>query len=210
MKTKVILADSMDLVVTGLQVILHQQTNVEISGTFQALTPLLDALAGQHPDVILLDDRLEPALDVLALVERVQNAAPRAQIIVLSNLQDGLIVQELLACGVAGYLYKGDVISDCLSQALRNVLADLPYLSPTANTEYLIVMQSDRARWQLDAEGRDVLRMLANGYRCQEIALLRGMLLRRVYWVCSKLRDRFGAQTNEHMIARAAEEGFLP
>jgi DNA-binding CsgD family transcriptional regulator len=71
-------------------------------------------------------------------------------------------------------------------------------------------MQSDRARWQLDAEGRDVLRMLANGYRCQEIALLRGMLLRRVYWVCSKLRDRFGAQTNEHMIARAAEEGFLP
>lgn len=210
MKTKVILADSMDLVLAGLQVILHRQTNVEISGTFQVLTPLLDALAGQRPDVILLDDRLEPALDVLALVERVQNAAPRARIIVMSNLQDGLIVQELLACGVAGYLYKGDVISDCLSQALRNVLADLPYLSPTANTEYLIGMQSDRARWQLDAEGRDVLRMLANGYRCQEIALLRGMLLRRVYWVCSKLRDRFGAQTNEHMIARAAEEGFLP
>ncbi|MBN1964590.1 MAG: response regulator transcription factor, partial [Anaerolineae bacterium] len=112
MKTKVILADSMDLVLAGLQVILHRQTNVEISGTFQALTPLLDVLAGQRPDVILLDDRLEPALDVLALVERVQNAAPRARIIVMSNLQDGLIVQELLTCGVAGYLYKGDVISD--------------------------------------------------------------------------------------------------
>lgn len=210
MMVKVILADSMDLVLAGLQAILHQETNVEVTGTFKSLAVLVNALAGQHPDVILLDDRLEPNIDVLALVERVQGIAPRARIIVMSNILNGVIVQELFACGVTGYLFKGDVLSDCLYRSIQTVLDDRPYLSPTANAEYLLAMRSDRAGWRMDAEGRDVLRLLANGYRCQEIALLRGMLIRRVYWVCSKLRDRFGAQTNEHMIARAAEEGFLP
>jgi DNA-binding NarL/FixJ family response regulator len=128
----------------------------------------------------------------------------------MSNIPDGLIVQELFACGVSGYLYKSDVLGDCLGQAIQAALDNLPYLSPTANTEYLIALQSDRAGWQLDAEGRDVLRLMANGYRPQEIAVARGMLIRRVYWVANKLRDRFGAETNAHLIARAAEEGFLP
>jgi hypothetical protein len=55
-----------------------------------------------------------------------------------------------------------------------------------------------------------VLRLLAQGCRPQEIALMRGVLVRRIYWVGNKLRNRFGAETNEHLIARAAEEGFLP
>jgi hypothetical protein len=40
--------------------------------------------------------------------------------------------------------------------------------------------------------------------------LKRGVPVRRIYWVGHKLRRRFGAETNEHLIARAAEEGFLP
>jgi hypothetical protein len=30
-----------------------------------------------------------------------------------------------------------------------------------------------------------------------------------VYWVREKLRRRFGAKTNEHLIQRAAAEGFI-
>ncbi len=38
---------------------------------------------------------------------------------------------------------------------------------------------------------------------------MRGVSVRRVYSVCEKLRRRFNAETNEHLIARAAEEGFV-
>jgi DNA-binding CsgD family transcriptional regulator len=84
-----------------------------------------------------------------------------------------------------------------------------PYLSPTANAEYLLAMQSDRAGWQLDAEAREILRQMAQGFRPQEIALIRNVPVRRVYSVGEKLRRRFGAETNIQLIARAAEEGFL-
>ena len=54
-----------------------------------------------------------------------------------------------------------------------------------------------------------VLRLMAQGYRPQEIALMRGVPVRRIYWVGNKLRRRFGAETNEQLMVRAAAEGFL-
>ena len=61
-----------------------------------------------------------------------------------------------------------------------------------------------------DAEAHEVLRLLAQGCRPQEIALMRGVPVRRIYWVGNRLRSRFGAETDEHLIDRVAEERFLP
>ena len=148
-------------------------------------------------------------MDVLSLVDRVRSVAPRSQLIVLSTVPDGLVVHELFSCGVNGYLYKNDSLRDILAEAIQTVMLKRPYLSPTANTHYLVAMKSDRAGWQIDEEALDVLRLIANGYRPQQIALMREMPLRRAYWVVTKLKDRFAADTNAHLIARAAEEGFL-
>jgi len=210
MTVKIIVADQMDLALEGIEKVLSQHQDFQVIGTCQTLDDLLAQLTEQRPDVLLIGDRLELGLDVLSLVKRVQTVAPRARIIVMSAMPDGLVVHELFACGVAGYLYKNDPLRTALADAIRTVMRKQPYLSPTANTEYVIAMQSNRTSWQIDDEALDVLRLIASGCRPQEISVMRGMLLRRVYWVANKLRDRFGAETNAHLVARAAEEGFLP
>jgi DNA-binding NarL/FixJ family response regulator len=210
MTVKIVIADDMDLVLEGIKAILRQQADFEVIGTYQVFPELLDALAEQRPQVMVLGDRLDPGLDVLALVEKVHRIAPYTRIIVMSSLPDGLIVQELFASGAAGYMYKSDPLSHYLVDAVQTVVRGKPYLSPTANAEYLLAMQAEHPRWLFDAEARDVLRLMANGYRAQEIAAMRGMSVRRVYWVANKLRDRFGADTNAQLMVRAAEEGFLP
>jgi len=210
MTVKIVIADDMDLTLEGMKAILRQYGSFQLAGAYQLLSEMLETIPGLHPDVILVGDKLEPGLDVLALVERIRQAAPRARIVVLSNLPAGLIVQELFNAGVAGYLYKNDPLSLYLIEAIQTVMRGRPYLSPTANSEYLLAMQSDRAGWQLDAEARDVLRLMANGYRPQEIAQLRNASVRRVYSVCERLRRHFGADTNVQLIVLAAEEGFLP
>lgn len=208
MTIQVMMADDMDLALEGMKVILGTSGAFQVTGTFQVLSDLLDALAAQPPDVILLGDRLEPEMDVLALVERVQQAAPRIPLLVLGGLPGGLIVRELLNCGAAGYLYQNDPLSGRLGEAIHAALRGHPYLSPTANAEYLLAAQSS-PKWKMDAEAREVLWLLSQGLRRKEIALRRGVPVRRVHNVCEKLRRRFGAETNEHLIARAAEEGFL-
>lgn len=210
MTVRIVLADDMDLALEGMKAILRQHGSFQVSGVYLLLSEMLPALVDLHPNVILVGDKIEPGLDVLALVERIQQAAPRARIVVLSNLPDGLIVQELFNVGVAGYLYKNDPLSLYLVEAIQTVMRGRPYLSPTANSEYLLAMQNGSAGWQLDAEAREILRQLAQGLRPQEIALTRNVSVRRIYGICERLRRRFGADTNIQLIALAAEEGFLP
>lgn len=210
MTVRIVMADDMDLALEGMKAILRQHGSFQISGVYLLLSEMLPALVDLHPNVILVGDKIEPGLDVLALVERIRQAAPRARIVVLSNLPDGLIVQELFNVGVAGYLYKNDPLSLYLVEAIQTVMRGRPYLSPTANSEYLLAMQNGSAGWQLDAEAREILRQLAQGLRPQEIAQIRNAPVRRIYSVGEKLRRRFGAETNIQLIALAAEEGFLP
>jgi two-component system capsular synthesis response regulator RcsB len=210
MTVRIVLADDMDLALEGMQAILRQHDSFQVTGTYLVLSEMLQALANLRADVILVGDKIEPGLDVLALVERIQQAAPRARIVILSNLSDGLVVQELFTIGAAGYLYKNDPLSLYLVEAIQTVMRGRPYLSPTTNSEYLLAMQSERAGWQLDIEAREILRQMAQGYRPQEIALLRNVPVRRVYSVGEKLRRRFGAETNIQLMALAAAEGFLP
>ncbi len=72
----------------------------------------------------------------------------------------------------------------------------------------LIAMHGSDHAWKLDPEARSVLRLLASGSTVREIAAQMHLTRRRVYWVCEKMRARFDAATNEHLISRAAAEGF--
>lgn len=138
-----------------------------------------------------------------------RETVPLAKLLVMGALADGLLVRDLFHVGADGYLYKGDDLCEIPITAIETVMLDRPYLSPTANAEYLIAMQSPNAHERLDLESRQVLQLLAHGEHAGEISERMGIDKRRVYWVREKLRRRFGAKTNEHLIQRAAAEGFI-
>jgi DNA-binding NarL/FixJ family response regulator len=208
MTLRIILADEADLVLIGAQTILKDRPAFEVIHSARSGDDLLDAARRCLPEVIMFNERLDPLIDVLALVERLKHAAPDAHLIVLGSQVDGLLVRDLFACGVLGYLFSGDDLRDCLIPALSTVLNNRPYLSPTVNAEYLVAMQSPLRDWKLDSEARAVLRLLARGMHVNDIATQMDVPLRRIYWVRQKLRKRFGANTNEHLISMAVTEGF--
>ena len=210
MTVNIAIADATDLALEGIRAVLRDQPAFQVVGAYFCLAELLDALPQARPDVILLGDRLEPESDVLTVSERLLAAAPRARLIVLSTLADGHLVQELFAVGALAFLHKYDPLRHHLIEAIHTVIRGRPYLSPSANSAYLLAMQSGQNTPHLNAEAREVLRQMAQGLRPQEIALRRGVSVRRIYSVCEKLRRRFGAETNAQLIALAAEEGFLP
>ncbi|MBZ0278221.1 MAG: response regulator transcription factor [Anaerolineae bacterium] len=205
---RILLGDEADVVLIGVQTILDWSDNWDTIYTARSGGELIEIAREAQPDVIVFNERLDPLIDVLALVERLKNAAPQSRLVVLGGQVDGLLVRDLFACGVLGYLFLGDDLGDCLPPALGTALNNRPYLSPTANAEYLVAMQSPLRNWQLDSEARAVLRLLARGLHISQIAEQMDVPLRRIYWVRQKLRKRFGANTNEHLISMAVSEGF--
>jgi len=206
---RIVIADDVDLTLVGAEMLLKAEPDFEVVGVCHYWPDLLLLLSNQPVDVILVSDRLDPNLDGRGLVEQLQRAVPQARVILMSTICDGRLVHEFLTAGVLGYLYKGEPLQNDLIKAVYAVMRGKPYLSPVANAEYLTAVRAGRNAWQLDDEARDVLRLLAQGYRAQEIGLQRNVSVRRVYWVVDRLRRHFAAETNEHLIARAVQTGFL-
>lgn len=204
---RILIADSSSLTVIGAESLLRQRADTVITKAENGDSLL--ALARElKPSLILLGDRFDPLFDTLILVERLLATNPSVRLIIMGIATDGLIIRDLFAMGVRGYLAVADDLSACLLTAVDMVLRERPYLSPTANAEYLITMQGNNRDWQLDAEARAILRLLAGGCTPGQIAARLKLKRRRVYWVTEKMRARFGAMTNAHLISRAVIEGF--
>lgn len=210
MTIQIALADDSDLTFIGIQSILNRHDEFRVVGNRLIFSEFLELIAASSPDVILLSDRLEPDTHVLTLIRTIQETTSDARLLIMGHLTDGLVIHELLNYGVMGYLYRYDRLEDCLVEAIHTVKRGKPYLSPSASTAYLLAADADNAGWQLGTEAYTVLRLIAEGHHPQEIAFMCKVPVRRVYRVVARLRRRFGAKTNPHLIARAAEEGFLP
>lgn len=205
-----VIADDVDLVLKGIQSVLADWSDGQIVGVYQSVPELLEGLRKKAVDVVILDDRIDPECAPLYVIQQVQEIAPRAKIITLGTIVDGMVVQEFFARGIHGYLYKSDTLADSIIPAIRAVIQGRLYLSPTAGAEHMTAMQEGRRRWQLDDEALTVLRLLSEGNHVSQIAHRLKVSPYRIYSVRNKLRARFGADNNEAMISRATAEGFLP
>lgn len=208
MAVRIVVADDADLLILGAEAVLQADHRFRVVGTARSMEELVRVTEVGYPDIVVMSEWIHN-LDILSAVEGIRRARPTVKIIVMGGLVDGLLIRDLFAAGVQGYLYKSDDLCTVLVIAIEAVMLGRLYLSPTANAEYLIAMQSPNANERLDTESRQVLQLLAHGEHAGEISERLGIGKRRVYWVREKLRRRFGAKTNEHLIQRAAAEGFI-
>lgn len=207
MTIRIVAADDADLVIEGVKSVLNADHRFMLVGTARCMDDLLALIESVSPDVVVLGEWIYN-LDILSAVEVIQRVCSKTKIIVMGGLADGLLIRDLFRVGVSAYLYKSDDLCGLLGSAIDTVLQDRPYLSPTANAEYLVAMQSPLRDWQLDTEARAMLRLLMQGLHIADIARRMDIPMRRAYFLRSKLKQRFGATTNEHLISRAMAEGF--
>lgn len=208
-ETRVAIAAAGDLLLDAIQRELQDITGVECSGV-RSIPELLTRIQSGQVDAVILDDQFEQTTWIGNVVTALKKICPRIGIIVIGTFADGGLIYELFESGIAGYLYRGDELRPLLEPALRSVHANRLYLSPTASSEYSSTVQSGRCRqWQLDADTKAVLRLMAAGLSVTEISAALGIKTRRVYWLRTKLRHRFNAATNESVIVAAGLQGYL-
>ena len=208
MAIRIIIADDADLVISGAQQVLDNHYRFRVSGTARSMNQLKTEINLHQPDVVLISEWIHN-IDILSAVDQIQTLSPEVKIIVMGGLADGLLIRDLFGYGVKGYLYKSDDLCELLPIAVETVMIGRLYLSPTANSEFLITSHNPYPHQALEIEDRQVLQMLAHGDEVGEIAEQLNVSLRHIYWVREKLRSRFGARTNEHLIQRAIVEGFI-
>jgi DNA-binding NarL/FixJ family response regulator len=161
-----------------------------------------------RPDGVVVLDLKLPGLCDAAAVRAVVSGGHR--VLVISADGEPSVVLAAIAAGARGYLTK-DVDADEIRRALGEVAAGNSYVSPTLAA---FLLDSSRARHggvQLPLSGRErqVLSLLADGERDQDIADALQISVRTVRSHLDRIREKTGRRRRSELTRFAIERGIV-
>jgi DNA-binding NarL/FixJ family response regulator len=170
-RIRVLIVDDHEIVREGLRTVLAEQADVEVvgeAGDGERAVALSRALS---PDVVLMD-LVMPGMGGLEALGHIREAAPAAQVVVLTNFASDQTVRDAVANGAVGYLLK-DVHKSELLQAIRNARQGRPSLHPEAQRHLMRRLAAPPAHHpadELTPRERTVLELIGRGCSNKRIA----------------------------------------
>jgi DNA-binding NarL/FixJ family response regulator len=163
---RTLLADDHVMVAEGLNRLLGE--HCDMVGTVQDGATLVEAAVELQPDLIIADLSM-PGLSGLDAIPQLRNRGVTAKIIILTMYADPRIAQEAIAAGAAGFVSK-NAAGDELLAAIEEVLTGGTYLSPKVAERIGGLPVADKPLARLTPRQRQVLQLIAKGYRMREVA----------------------------------------
>lgn len=171
---RVFLADDSQLMRDGLTALLHQEPGMELVGQAGDGAECVSLTRTVRPNVVIMDLAM-PRLNGIEATLRILAESPQMKVICLSVHDERRLVSAVIDAGASGYLLK-DCAFDELAQAVRTVMANQVYISPSIAA---ILVADYRARRdgagesafsQLTAREREIVQLLAEGHSTKQIS----------------------------------------
>lgn len=202
---KVLIADDQELIRQSLSIILGLKEEISVVGGVGDGTEVLEFIAKEKPDIILMDIRM-PTMDGVECTKIVKEKYPEIKIIVLTTFDDDKYVFSALKYGASGYLLKG-ISVDELEKAIHVVYSGGAMINPEiaskvvelfsemAQQNYDVMIEAENIEKINDMEW-DIIKDVGHGMSNKEIAdhigLTEGTVRNYISTILKKigLRDR--------------------
>jgi two-component system, NarL family, response regulator NreC len=174
-KLSIVLADDHTILREGLRALLTADANLEIVGEARDGREAVRCVEKLGPDLLLIDLSM-PRMSGMDAIREIKKRYPEIKIIALTVHKTEEYLLTTLRAGADGYVLK-DATHDELILAIKNVMGGKSYLSPGVSEKviegYLEGKKSNRSlsSWEsLSQREREVLKLIAEGYKNKEIA----------------------------------------
>lgn len=178
-KIRVIIADDHPIVRDGLRKLLNLEEDVQVIGEAADGRELLDIVKQDNPDIILLDLRM-PNLDGLSALQTLQQMGCASKVIVLTASEDKNEFVQAMKLGCSGIVLK-QTSPDLIVKSIRKVFAGEIWLDShttaavmrqfAASAEQPVAPPTRaRERSPLSAREREIVALVAQGYKNKEMA----------------------------------------
>ena len=172
---RIVLAEDHTILREGLRALLSADPAFEIIGEAQDGRDAVRCVEKLEPDLLLMDLSM-PRMSGIDAIREIKKRYPDIKIIALTVHKTEEYLLATLQAGADGYVLK-DATHDELVLAIKNVMGGKSYLSPGVSEKviegYLDGKESNRSRspWEtLSQREREVLKLIAEGYKNKEIA----------------------------------------
>lgn len=208
----IILADDHAVVRDGLRTTLDGYEDLRVVGDAGNGLEAIQLAEKLQPDVIVLDIAM-PKLNGIDAIPQIRQAAPAAQIVILSMHSNPEYALRALEAGALGYVLKESAARE-VADAIRSVHSRKRYLSPQI-AEELINRSLEMHTYQnplqtLSQREREILQSLAEGKSNQEIADMLSLSTKSVETYRSRLMSKLDIHDLASLIRFAIRHGITP
>ena len=206
---RVLIVDDHEIVREGLQILIGEESGIEVVGTAKDGGEALALIKKQKPDVVLMDIAM-PGMDGIEATKKVLNALPSTRVLILTSYSDDMRLRDAIQAGATGYLLK-DVLKADLFNAIRSAAEGKPTLHPDAQ-QYLMrqVSGADAAPHdQLTPREFNILQLIASGKSNKEIALALNLTEGTVKGYASAIFSKLGVADRTQAALYAVEHGLV-
>jgi DNA-binding NarL/FixJ family response regulator len=209
---RVLIVDDHPIVRQGLQSLLSNYSDIQVTGEADTGVDALREAALQQPDVVLLDIRM-PGANGIDIARQLRRQSPQARIIILTAYDDEEYLAGALQAGAHGYLLK-TASHETLAEAIRDAHAGQRVLSPGLIDGVLrqfqeVARESLISQSGLSESELEILQLLAAGATNKDIA-------ERLYWsevtAKRKVGDillKMGSSNRAQAVAEAIRRGLI-
>ena len=175
---RIVIADDHPIVRDGLKKLLMLEDDFEVVGEAGDGREVLDRVQELDPDVLLLDLRM-PNLDGLSALQALQQTNKRTRVIVLTASEDKNEFVQAMKLGCSGIVLK-QTAPDLIVKSIRKVNAGEIWLDSHTTAAVMRQFQTGseasgapgkgRERSPLSAREREIVALVAQGYKNKEMA----------------------------------------
>jgi two-component system nitrate/nitrite response regulator NarL len=177
---RIVLADDHPIVRDGLKKLLQLEEDFEVVGEAGDGREVLDKVHELDPDVLLLDLRM-PNLDGLSALQALQQTNKRTRVIILTASEDKNEFVQAMKLGCSGIVLK-QTAPDLIVKSIRKVHSGEIWLDSLTTAAVMRQFSTGlegsggagggkgRERSPLSAREREIVALVAQGYKNKEMA----------------------------------------
>jgi two-component system response regulator NreC len=214
MSRTVVIAEDHTILREGLRALLGSGLEFVVVGEAEDGREAIQCVETHQPDIILMDLSM-PRMNGIEAIREIKRGYPQTKVVALTVHKAEEYVLTALKAGADGYVLK-DATHTELVMALRSVIAGKRYLSPGISDKVIQGYLEGRQMVKptssfetLTTRQREILKLIAEGYRNKEIADYLCISVKTVETHRSSLMRKLGLHNVSELTAFALERGLV-
>jgi len=215
---RILLAEDHRILREGLRAIFRGEPDFALVGEASDGREAIAQARELQPDLVILDLSM-PRTDGLSALAEIKRVAPNARVLVLTVHRTEEYVFTAIEAGADGYLLK-DASASELMLAVRSVLAGDRYLCAAVASQFVTAFLDGKGKRRaapkprlpletLSSREREVLKLVAEGYRSREIGDFLCISEKTVEKHRANLMRKLGVRSAAALTAFAMEKGLV-
>ncbi len=213
-KHRILIAEDHTILRQGLRSLLSSDPRFEVVGEAEDGLDAIDSVKRLTPDVVIMDLSM-PRMNGMGAIKEIKRIAPDTRILVLTVHKNEEYILASFQAGCDGYVLKY-ASHDELVSAICTVLTGQPYLSPAVSAVvlegYLGVQKTGRIASSYDKlteREREVLKLIAEGYKNKQIADLLSISVKTVERHRANVMKKLDLHSGPALATFAVEQGLI-